>query len=271
MNRNVLAAIGHLAIAVLIGACSDDESKRVTPDAAVQSNGGLDASADQSLRQDVMPSDGTVADAPVSRETDANVDAFQGDAAELRTLPSEVTVAGSANPWLAGLPAGATAMGGDKTPDQSAVYAATVSAGMRLVFRATGSVSFAAAPATDPPDGSLSGGAHPMENGISAVTSPWNSLLGVFIGAADPRDTPAPTSSWNFLSQRVPGNAFTTLEPALKQVFFVGDGKTGNGIGEAQTITVPEGAGRLYLGTSDGSGWYNNNGKFEVMISIAPN
>jgi hypothetical protein len=271
VKRNLLVAIGSLAMSALINACSDDEGRRLTPDAAVQSNGGVDASVDLGLPQDVLPFDGLKGDGLASKDADTVGDVVEGDAAESRTLPSRVTVPGSANPWLAGLPAGATAVAEDKAPAQSPVYAATVSAGMRLVFGATGGVSFAASTPIDSPDGSLSGGAHPKENGISSITSPWNSLLGVFLGPEDPRDTPAPDSSWNFLSQRVPGNAFLTLEPGLKQVFFVGDGRTGVGIGDVQTITVPQGATRLYLGTSDGSGWYNNSGKFDVMISVAPN
>ncbi len=57
------------------------------------------------------------------------------------------------------------------------------------------------------------------------------------------------------------------LSPFLKQVFFIGDGLTGNGTGAAQQFIVPAGATRLFLGPADGTGWVNNSGAFTVQVS----
>ena len=52
-------------------------------------------------------------------------------------------------------------------------------------------------------------------------------------------------------------------------MFVIGDGT--NSLGAIQRVTVPDGATRLFLGTMDGSGWYNNPGSFSVFVSGANN
>jgi len=59
---------------------------------------------------------------------------------------------------------------------------------------------------------------------------------------------------------------FELLAPRLHQIFYIGDGLTGTNIGQRQEFVVPDGATRLFLGTSDGFGWFNNSGSFEVTI-----
>jgi hypothetical protein len=59
----------------------------------------------------------------------------------------------------------------------------------------------------------------------------------------------------------------TSVSPALKQVFLIGEGT--NNAGALQQVVVPNGAARLFLGTMDGSGWYNNSGSFDVRVSGA--
>jgi hypothetical protein len=61
---------------------------------------------------------------------------------------------------------------------------------------------------------------------------------------------------------------YLVLNPALQQVFFMGDGLTDGGV--AQRIGAPLGATRLYLGTMDGWSWNNNVGSFDVTISAVP-
>jgi hypothetical protein len=51
----------------------------------------------------------------------------------------------------------------------------------------------------------------------------------------------------------------------LKQVFFIGDGLAGDLGG--QLVIAPPGATRLYLGTMDGGGWFNNTGEFSVSVT----
>ena len=58
------------------------------------------------------------------------------------------------------------------------------------------------------------------------------------------------------------------MSPQLRQVFFVGDGRTGTGSGTVQQFVVPAGATRLFLASSDGIGAnYNNFGSFAVVVT----
>lgn len=184
----------------------------------------------------------------------------------------DVIVPGDADPYLAGMPDGSTASGGDVAPDQSPIFVEGLELipGTVLTFAAAGQVSFAGAPnVNETPDGKLSGyGSHAVgaENGISNITSNWNSLLGVFLTDDQPNSNPAPAALDFINASGVPGGInYTSLAPELQQLFFIGDGVTDDGT--IQEITVPEGATRLFLGTMDGTGWFNNAGQLFVTIS----
>jgi hypothetical protein len=65
-----------------------------------------------------------------------------------------------------------------------------------------------------------------------------------------------------------------SLSPLLDQVFFIGDGLTGDGTGTVQDFYVPTGATELYLGISDACGYnggpscYGDNvGTFDVTYT----
>jgi hypothetical protein len=60
---------------------------------------------------------------------------------------------------------------------------------------------------------------------------------------------------------------YSTISPQLKQPFFIGDGKAGT---VQQTVIAPAGATRLFLGSMDGSGWFNNTGSFSVDATPEP-
>ncbi|MHA3772926.1 LamG-like jellyroll fold domain-containing protein [Verrucomicrobiota bacterium sgz303538] len=188
-----------------------------------------------------------------------------GDAelALLARAGTDVVVNGPSNPYLAGMAAGATDNGYDGVPDQSpvAVTGLPLAAGQRLRFSVAGSVFYSAGTPTDAPDGSSSA-SHGPSNGIAGVTYPPNALVAVFLGAASPADSAAPTDL-NVFSV-AGGLDYTTLSPELKQVFFIGDGLTA--ANALQDVVVPAGATRLFLGTSDGAGWYNNAGSFSVHV-----
>jgi hypothetical protein len=99
--------------------------------------------------------------------------------------------------------------------------------------------------------------------GISGPLSvPANGLLGVFLDDSVPGGT-AP-------AQRNDGVSFLSLSPLLRQIFWIGDGLTANGSGTVQTFFAPAGATRLYLGPSDGFGWFNNSGGATVTINYSP-
>ncbi len=171
-------------------------------------------------------------------------------------------VPGTSNPYLAGMPNGSACCSGDTAPAQSPVLAAAIaSPGISLTFAVTGSVDFAGGVPTLSPDGGFVFSTS-SSNGISGATWPVNALVGVFLDASQPDSSAAP-SDLDFTTTN-----FTTLSPQLKQVFFIGDGLTGTGSGTVQTFVAPAGATRLFLGVSDGVGWFNNSGSFSVTVGL---
>ena len=182
-------------------------------------------------------------------------------------------VPGTSDPWLAGMPNGSTASLQDVAPGQSPVQV--------LLFFVPGDVlTFSAAGLTDhcpagtcgfagpegdtiePPAGHATG----AENGIGNLVAPIDSLIGVFLGPARPDLSAAPGGlDFSTLASR----DFASLSPLLKQPFFIGDGLRNDGL-SVQHFIVPAGATRLYLGTMDGFGWWNNAGSFEVTATTAP-
>jgi hypothetical protein len=97
------------------------------------------------------------------------------------------------------------------------------------------------------------------------LTAPIDSLIGVFLGAAQP-DLSAAPGALNFST--LGSRDFAALSPLLKQPFFIGDGRMNDGL-TMQIFVVPAGAARLFLGTMDGFGWYNNVGSFDVTVDTA--
>lgn len=177
-----------------------------------------------------------------------------------------VIVSGIFDPWLAGLPAGSRASFGDVAPTHSPVLVPSLSllAGQALTFGVSGSVNNVNQPSGLTPDGggfvSHTGG---DENGIAGLTAPNNSLTGILLDSAQPDGSAAP-SALNF-SQL--GTDFTSISPLLKQPFFIGDGLAGTGTGSVQSFIVPAGATRLFLGTMDQFGWFDNFGSFDVTVN----
>jgi PEP-CTERM motif len=177
-----------------------------------------------------------------------------------------VNVPGSANPFLSGQPNGTNCCGGDSAPGQSPVLGLSGAlAGYTLTFSATGGTDFSGGAVAPSPDG-YTGYVYNMTSdygtGISgALQVNVSGLVGVFIGSAVPSG-PAP-------AQLNTGVTFSSISPGLDQIFWIGDGLTGNGTGtgSAQTFLAPTGATRLYLGTVDGAGWYNNSGSLSVTIN----
>lgn len=183
-----------------------------------------------------------------------------------------VNVPGTSDPWLAGMPNGSLSNNGtpeppDVAPAQSPVLVSGIVPGTMLMWTATGLVGHPSDIAG--PDGAtwVANFTHwpGAENGISDITVPIDSLLGVFLGPSQPDLNPppvaldfSPSASRNYLM----------LAPGLQQVFFMGDGLTDGAV--AQTIVAPFGATRLYLGTMDGYGWANNIGSFDVTIAAVP-
>lgn len=183
-------------------------------------------------------------------------------------------VPGSANPNLAGRAGGYLCCGGDASPQNSPAMVgdADFSSCDALSFSASGRVSFApGTPVGNNPDGDGIFDMTDFGDGISAPQQVRvNALYGVFLGQQSPTGTATP-ARLNFQS----AFGFTLLSPGIGQIFFIGDGLTsdtgaGQFNGALQSFVVPPGATRLFLGTGDGSGWYNNSGSFTVDTTVTP-
>ncbi len=190
----------------------------------------------------------------------------------LSAAAAAIVVPGTANPWLAGMPAGSTAHDGDVAPAQSPVEVMTVPIvpGSVLMFSASGQVRKGPSLPSFGPDGDSSPWeidfkVFGSENGLADLIAPKNALLGVFLGDAQPDQSSTP-ASLSFITSA--NRNFATLAPQVKQVFFIGDGLRSDGT--PQRIVVPSGASRLFLGTMDGVGWYNNEGAFTVEVRLDP-
>lgn len=181
-----------------------------------------------------------------------------------------LTVPGTANPFLAGQPAGVTASGGhDAAPADSPllVPGLTLNPNTPLNFSVSGSVSNDPVyPPTVGPDG---GGFlnHPSENGLNGITAPVNALVGVFLDDSTPEPGAAPGGISDFSDVAASGGGvgLTGLQPALSHVFFIGDGKDASG--NVQQFYPPRGATRLFLGVLDGNDYFNNLGSLTVNIT----
>jgi hypothetical protein len=183
------------------------------------------------------------------------------------TALAQINVPGTSNPYLSGLPNGFACCSGDVAPAQSPVQVVSipVTPGQVLTFSATGAVYFEGSVPLLPPDGGFIF-TTASSDGISGATWPASALVGVFLDDSLPTATAAP-ADLDFSGSGV-GTSFTTLSPALKQVFFIGDGRTGSGSGAVQHFVVPAGATRLFLGVADGVGWFNNPGSFDVTVAV---
>lgn len=177
-----------------------------------------------------------------------------------------INVPGTSDIWLAGMPDGSTASSGDVAPTHSPVEVPgfALDAGDVLTFSATGLVAHGPGQLLVGPDGNpdlIFNHFAGAENGISDIVAPINALLGVFLSDDQPDNNTAP----GFLDFATPlSRDLPSVMPVLQQVFFIGDGQTT--LQDTQEFLVPNGATRLFLGTHDGFGWFNNSGSFDVTI-----
>lgn len=199
-----------------------------------------------------------------------------------------VTIDGSDAIWLAGrtdlvIPAAGVNWPGGMTrhpitpemiqetlPPMIAVGAGDV---VKALDPAVGGISFFngfGAPMYGPGGNSLSGSNLTAFGGISSYKGPQGPLVGVFLDNGIPSG-PAP-GGLDFTPSGV-GIDFSSLSPALGQVFYIGDGKTGGGL--FQSFVAPAGATRLALGIPDGFGfggapgaYDDNDGGYRVLIGV---
>lgn len=96
-------------------------------------------------------------------------------------------------------------------------------------------------------------------DGISGYFGPQGPLTGVFLDDSVPSAGPPP-ATLNFSAGGL-GQDFPSLTPALRQIFYIGDGVTSGG--DFQLFTAPAGATRLFLGIPDGFGFGGNPGAYD--------
>jgi hypothetical protein len=190
-----------------------------------------------------------------------------------------VTINGTDDPWLAGMPAGTLASYDDHAPGQSPVQVTgiNVTPGSVITFtNVSGAVDHDPSLLKDPPSGNTGqiyshgadspGGPTPAtENGIGDILAPIDGLLGVFLTDAQPdqSNVPAPTRlDYSTASSR---NQTSYSNFMLQQPFYIGSGQTSSGA--TQQFTVPAGATRLFLGPMDGHQWENNGGSFTATVT----
>ncbi len=195
------------------------------------------------------------------------------------------TIYSTMNPWLSGMPAGSIA-NNRNNPHNNPDYAGTTNDPDPLKRKASPQHA-SAMPVTSGKmftfDG-VNGGANNMpssqlfdadgntgwivnnqysmnygpENGMADLVAPINSLVGVFLDDNAPNTTAYPSGRLDFSTSA--SRDFATLAPALKQPFFIGDGRKSDGT--VQLFKAPQGATRLFIGTMDIYEWNNNIGSF---------
>jgi hypothetical protein len=184
-------------------------------------------------------------------------------------------ITGTANPFLAGAAEGSTLDYGrvplDTVPANAPVSVQAddrkcFDAGRRLYFEVAGSIAYDDQPEVfsdaDGQPGQVTSHTLGSVNGLSNITAPINSLVGVFLDDTPMESRPAAPAALDFGT--VEARNFSTLAPQIGQVFFIGDGKDANGI--LQSFIVPAGTTRLYLAIMDEYEWSNNQGQLSGNI-----
>lgn len=162
------------------------------------------------------------------------------------TATVDVTVDGTMNIYGSGhlTAPGPCGNGGGILPFETPIPAGT---GRSVQFSLSGTISYGACCPTTGPDGSAGTGSvpQPQYNGLAGcnVTDRIRYLVAVFLDDSEPMDPPP--------DSLVVASDFSDLSPGLRQIFFVGDGLTGQGTGGVQTFHIPDGATRLFMGYSD--------------------
>lgn len=147
-------------------------------------------------------------------------------------------------------PAGATG-------DGSAPVTLSTNGASAYTFSVSGTTTFNGGSNSENPDGA--GSAQGMQNfgygSFSGVTAPTSGFLaGVFTTDAPTGTAPA-SLSYSGLTIGDP-----SYSPLLNQVFFIGDGLTGDGTGLSQVFNAPAGATKLVLGFADACSYYGGPG-----------
>lgn len=150
----------------------------------------------------------------------------------------------------------------------------TAGAGQILTFSSVaGLTNCCSSSALTLPDGENGSTNVNSSGGISGVVAPRTLFLaGVFVNTGNaPGGTAPDRLNYNGALQV----SDLSFSPLLNQTFFIGDGLTGNGIGDIQSFIVPTLADAFYLGFVDGGSFvgnpsfYNDNtGSLDAVFDI---
>jgi hypothetical protein len=186
----------------------------------------------------------------------------------------------TANPYLAGMPAGTTTIYGDTIYNAAPAQATSISVipGTWLTFTGiTGTTSVLPGtmsyygPNGDTADAVWHGenyngnpNSPTSENGIGDALMPESALMGVFLNGNAPNTNTTPaTIDWT-QSSLLNQTQYANIQ--LQQPFYIGDGKTTGGT--VQQFQVPAGATRLFLGIWDGVDYNNNGGSLSATVNV---
>jgi hypothetical protein len=187
-------------------------------------------------------------------------------AIDLGTVP----VSGASNLWGAGH---------DVPPDPGSTGAGTLPPGLSLLpgsqrsirfSGATGTVDYGGCCAPSLPDGeAIASLTTAIYGGIAGPEiNRAHHLAGVFLTDAEPVD-PAPAPLF------IDDISFSSTAPQVGQIFFVGDGLTGQETGATQVFLVPDNATRLFLGYLDcflpctvPGGYSDNSGVVSIDVEL---
>jgi Flp pilus assembly protein TadG len=171
------------------------------------------------------------------------------------------TVGALSSPWTAGLAPGWYDPYSVPTNQPYQVTGFPLTPGEKIqFFNCTGEI-YVPGWGTYPVEGKPEDGVYNVaRNGIAGLYGPGHAIIGVFLDNNVPTATAAPA---NFMDFTVSANRnLSTYAPALKQVFFIGDGMTDAGV--RQEWVIPAGATRLFIGNLDDHWFYGDNtGQFQ--------
>jgi MYXO-CTERM domain-containing protein len=107
--------------------------------------------------------------------------------------------------------------------------------------------------------------------GISGYIGPQGPLAGAFLDNSIPNSGPPP-ATLDFTPSGL-GTDFTSLTPALRQIFYIGDGVTSGSV--LQQFVAPPGATRLFFAIPDGFGFVgapgaydDNDGSYTIRVGV---
>jgi Flp pilus assembly protein TadG len=191
-------------------------------------------------------------------------------------VTNTVTVPGTADLWLSGMPAGSTASYNDTEAADPAVLGLNVTPGTVLSFSATGQTAQNSSLPYYPAEGhtaisnrfhmeySPDGDYNGLQNGIQTITAPEVGLLGVFLNAYQPSTQTPPASGLDYsTSSSQNQTSYTALQ--LQQPFYIGNGQTNGSV--TQSFLVPAGVTRLYLATFEPYQNNDNLGSLTVTVT----